>query len=275
MKITTFFLMSWLLLSMGALRGQTWYALGSGADDKVLALRPFDGGLAVGGEFTTLDGNSHINLGWYYPSTFGGYFWSNKLNQNFASSAIVSNIPGTFIRALEVFDDFLQVGGIFFNPFYFEGVNIGYLEYDASFDDYDFSIYYDLPIGVIYALKKFNDQMFIGGAFGGFWGTSNIAYINSGDYPSPRPCSPGYGLDGLVTCFAVYDGELYAGGNFSNSGSTAVNGIAKWDGGSWNPVGSGLDGTAYAMQVYDGELIVGGSFSDAGGVAVENIASVV
>src|SRR5436190_6542462 len=75
--------------------------------------------------------------------------------------------------------------------------------------------------------------------------------------------SPGLGLGGSsitsqVNALAVYNGELYAGGNFDTAGTAAASYIAKWDGTSWSAVGGGLIATqgrnVKALAEYNGEL---------------------
>jgi hypothetical protein len=48
--------------------------------------------------------------------------------------------------------------------------------------------------------------------------------------------------------------------------------IARWNGTTWQPLGSGMDYTVAALTVYNGELIAGGYFSAAGGVTCKYIA---
>jgi hypothetical protein len=85
-------------------------------------------------------------------------------------------------------------------------------------------------------------------------------------------------LNNLVAELTVYDGDLIAGGFFSRAGNVTANGIARWDGDSWSPLGEGLRGGladlggVLAMTTYDGNLVVGGLFSQAGDVLASNIA---
>ena len=60
-----------------------------------------------------------------------------------------------------------------------------------------------------------------------------------------------------IWCMAVYNGELYIGGDFSWLGITASH-IVKWNGSSFSAVGNGLTGTPSGMGVYNGELIACG-----------------
>jgi|GEM_PF-1741325 len=75
----------------------------------------------------------------------------------------------------------------------------------------------------------------------------------------------GISLDAL----ASFDGQLYAGGEFSTfmSGEDATN-IARWDGNAWSPlIAQGLNGAVSAMTVFDDgngpALYIGGAFSGA------------
>lgn len=80
-----------------------------------------------------------------------------------------------------------------------------------------------------------------------------------------------------VYALREFNGELYAGGTFTNiSGSTFLN-IAKWNGTSWSSLGSGISGGSSSggvrkMIVYNNELYVMGIFTNAGGVSATNIA---
>ena len=81
-------------------------------------------------------------------------------------------------------------------------------------------------------------------------------------------------LNGPVWALCVYNGELYAGGDFWEADGVLVNCIAKWNGTSWQPVGTGTDERVWvlALCVYDGELYAGGVFNTCGGVSANNIA---
>jgi hypothetical protein len=97
----------------------------------------------------------------------------------------------------------------------------------------------------------------------------------------------GKGANGPVHAMLVWDdgsgAALYAGGEFTQAGGVVVNGVAKWDGSNWTPLGGGVGGASpvvTALAVYDADgpgpnppaLIAAGFFSTAGGVAANNIA---
>lgn len=81
-------------------------------------------------------------------------------------------------------------------------------------------------------------------------GDAFTGYIGS---PSPIP-----EYTTLVRALVVYNGELIAGGDFYKVGATICNGVARWDGSQWQPLGEGLQDAVAALTVHDGRLIAGG-----------------
>ena len=86
------------------------------------------------------------------------------------------------------------------------------------------------------------------------------------------------GVGGTVYALAVSSrGEVYVGGNFTQTASIAANGLAKWDGTNWSSLGTGAaNGVTGAVTVIkvagSGEVYVGGAFTQAGGIAANNVA---
>ncbi len=89
------------------------------------------------------------------------------------------------------------------------------------------------------------------------------------------------GMDAAIRAMIVYDDgtgpALYAGGSFHSAEGVLANGIAKWDGVTWAPLGSGVTGGEIrALAVYDDgggpALYAGGTFTSAGGVPADRIA---
>ena len=81
-----------------------------------------------------------------------------------------------------------------------------------------------------------------------------------------------YGMDHWVHALTVYNGELIAGGQFTNAGGQPANYIAKWNGISWSPLGLGTNAEVDALCVFNGKLVAGGRFTSAGGLEVNFIA---
>ena len=80
------------------------------------------------------------------------------------------------------------------------------------------------------------------------------------------------GIDAKGMAMAVYKGDLYVGGYFTEAGGIAANNIAKWDGTEWSKVGEGTNAAVYAMGIYNDELYVGGTFDTVSGIATGCVA---
>ncbi|MEO1008505.1 MAG: GC-type dockerin domain-anchored protein [Planctomycetota bacterium] len=68
-----------------------------------------------------------------------------------------------------------------------------------------------------------------------------------------------------ANAIAVFDGELYAGGRFTEAGGEAIEGVARFDGDRWHPLGGGIDGQVLGMRAVDFQgrdlLILCGTFT--------------
>ncbi|MCB9170559.1 MAG: T9SS type A sorting domain-containing protein [Flavobacteriales bacterium] len=71
---------------------------------------------------------------------------------------------------------------------------------------------------------------------------------------------------------AVFNGELYAAGDFTLCGNVPLSRVAKWDGGAWVQAGTPLDGEVQAMTVHDGDLYIGGLFTNTNGTTLLHVA---
>jgi len=136
-----------------------------------------------------------------------------------------------------------------------------------------------------YALAVFDDgggpALYAGGDFINAGGTS-ARRVARWDGTSWSALGPGF--DDLVSALVAHDDglgggpALYAGGQFTASGPTALANVARWDGAAWSPLGSGTNGSVLALGVHDDglgggpALIAGGSFTQAGGGAASKIA---
>ncbi|MBI4945623.1 MAG: T9SS type A sorting domain-containing protein [Bacteroidetes bacterium] len=127
-----------------------------------------------------------------------------------------------------------------------------------------------LPGGIdadVYSLTVYNDTLVLGGGF---------TYTGTDPWPST---SNTYGLakwdgnnwstghvfynDGVINAVAVYKGELYVGGNFTQINGQPFGRIAKWNGSQWTNVGGSFygDNAVDCMTVFNNELYVGGHVS--------------
>jgi hypothetical protein len=71
---------------------------------------------------------------------------------------------------------------------------------------------------------------------------------------------------------------LFAGGEFSAAGGAKANGVAKWDGQSWSPLGKGIGQAVHDVEMFDDgsgggpALYAGGAFEIAGIVRAQHVA---
>jgi hypothetical protein len=73
-------------------------------------------------------------------------------------------------------------------------------------------------------------------------------------------------LTATVDAIAVSGSDVYVGGAFTDAGGNLnADRIARWDGTTWNALGSGLNNTVFAIAVSGSDVYVGGNFTDAGG----------
>src|SRR5439155_1391387 len=67
--------------------------------------------------------------------------------------------------------------------------------------------------------------------------------------------------------------NLYAGGEFTRAGGSAITNIARWNGSSWSALGSGFsEGDLRSLAVSGNNVYAGGYFVTAGGVPANYIA---
>ncbi|MCH7847663.1 MAG: hypothetical protein IIB53_04790 [Planctomycetes bacterium] len=127
----------------------------------------------------------------------------------------------------------------------------------------------------------YNGDLIAGGSFT-FAGETPANYIARWDGTTWSPLGSGMGGGDYyadVQTLTEYNGELIAGGYFTTADGMPANGIARWDGASWSPLGNGITGSIHdcppvvnALAVYNGDLIAGGEFTTAGGMPASSIA---
>jgi len=241
MKRTT--LITAFLLTVLTSFGQTWESVGGGLNDKVYDLQKFNNKLYAGGRI-------------------GVKFWNDTT---------WTGLPNPFGIAypltLAVYDDTLYVGGDFpwsgsiSHVYKYNGTS--WVQVGGDFDEAFWSS--------TKRLLTFNGQLISGGHYTSINGTSiyNIASWNGTAWDSL-----GSGLNGGVWNLAEHNGQLFASGEFTASGSdTTVKHIGKWNGTNW----SALDTTfsfhsAGAMISFDSLLFIGSVWDTINGIPMKGIA---
>jgi hypothetical protein len=163
--------------------------------------------------------------------------------------------------------NYLYVGGIFTNADDPTAINT------ARWDGANWSgIGIQGPLEVV---RRNGGSVYFGGVFPGAGSviSTNILRWDGTNWHAVGPGLAGNGFSGLssVNCLAFQGNNVYAGGNFSYSGSSAMTNIAYWDGSAWHAMGNPFNGTVNALAFYSGYLYAGGAFTNSA-LALTNLA---
>jgi hypothetical protein len=115
-----------------------------------------------------------------------------------------------------------------------------------------------------------NGDLYVGGDFSRAGGQQigSVARWNGTDWSGL-----GGGLNGVGYNLRRYvatlrfdnNGDLYAGGLFTQPGSSSINNLARWNGTSWNSLGTGTNKHALALAIGgNSKIYVGGFFTTTG-----------
>ncbi|MFH0981626.1 MAG: hypothetical protein V2A79_08820 [Planctomycetota bacterium] len=236
--------------------GNQWLPLGDGTGDCVKALTLHNGELIAGGDFVSAGGVVANGI-----AAWDGSTWR----------PIGAGIGRTL--SLAVCNGFLVSGG------FFSSAGGAVADHVARWDGtqwHSLGRGTDRPVG---ALAAYDGELVAGGSFVTIgtidanriarWDGLQWHALGSG-VTGPGPYYRG------VSCFSVYDYELVAGGSFESAGEVSADNIARWNGSTWESMGSGLTGgdypEVYDLAIYHGDLIAAGGFTSAGGVACRRIA---
>ena len=198
----------------------------------------YDTTLFIGGDFTTLDGNS---------SQWSAIWDGTSMTRN------LSGLDGTGINQFGIYD--------------FDLYAVGFVDDDglADWDGTEWRSFGNFTDDHLSILGDGQDLFVCSDV-----GLTSQSVSGAAFTTLPILGQPVYALDSFA-------GSLYAGGEFTSSPTGVVNRIAEWDGLEWQPLGTGVAGglgagSVLCMQSYKGELYVGGIFTVAGGVQANNLA---
>ena len=227
--------------------------------------------LYIGGRFESIAGQDAS-----YIARWDGSEWSAPPGPNFDVNAMTVHTDGSGTA--------LFVGGSFSNAGGVPADNV------ARFDGTTWSALGAGLDGGVYAMHSFNvgpstQHLAIGGSFGGP-GSSPTDHVVAWD--GTDFYALGDGLDASVYTLELHPpvgpvARLYAGGSFSDSGTTPVSRLARFEPGlgEWVEVDGGVLGSVFDLEsrLWGSEftLLVGGDFSTvgtgAGLMAADNVAS--
>ena len=264
-------------LVQGSVSSPSWLpSLGGqpGTNGTVNSFVVFDDGsgaaLYVGGSFSTVGGVQAESI-----ARWDGVQWT----------ALGTGLSG-IVKALAVFDDgsgaAIYAGGFIPSA---GGMPVNDI---AKWDGGNWSALGAGMNDTVEALTVFDDgsgaALFIGGRFttANGVGAERIAKWDGSSF-SPLGSGVSLGVPGgpSVDALATFDDgsgdALYAAGFFFVAGGAPAEGVAKWDGASWAPLGAGLvGGSTQALSVFDdgsgAALFAAGDFFSAGGSSAGRIA---
>lgn len=197
-------------------------------------LEVFDGKLFITGNFTERAG--------------ANCYWSAYLSNNTYTNH-TSLIGGGGNDELTVFDNQLHAASSLSQQF----SGIGLAVWDGSTWDLSgpsineghSSIYTD------------GTTLYLGSGFG------TVSYKTASGGYQQYPTIPG---NQAIYSMTAYNGSLIVGGAFTD-------GILRWDGNAWQPLGGGVEGDVRKVIVYNNQLIAAGDFQTAGGQNIAGIAA--
>lgn len=243
--------------------GARWHALNEGLNSNVLALTLVGEKLYAGGEFTVAGDAAAKHITCWDSGTW------QEVGGGLSARA----------RALAGHEGRLFAGGSFTNA---GGIPANRV---AMCDGTTWSA---LGAGIdgrnttVLALAVDGANLYVGGQFRSAGGVAanNIARWNGSKWNALGD-GPANGVQGsAVNALAVWRGQLFVGGSFTNAGGVPVTGLTRWDGTNWSALGSGLSfpqitgarARVFALAVSGNELFVGGAFTHAGGQAASGLA---
>jgi hypothetical protein len=271
-----------------------WQAMGTGADDAIIAVvvAP-DGTVYAGGKFHNIGGVACAHV-----AKWNGLVWSalgagaddqvsalalgpdgslyaggHFLNAGTGAAAHVAKWDGTAWSALGAGVDndvwrlavdstgLLYAGGVFHNAGGAGALHIASWD-GAAWAPLHASGLDDLPMGM--AIDA-SDRLYVAGAFHNAGGAAAL-HVARWTGTAWEALAGGVNADADAVAVAP-DGRVYFGGVFTVAGTVAVNQIAVYNGSGWAALGTGLDDYVQTMLMLDnGNLLVGGHFVTAGGL---------
>jgi len=247
--------------------GQEWEALGEGVNGYVYSIiADGAGSIYVGGQFTSAGGVQANNI-----AKWDGTHWSALKGGIYHTRPAYGTV---YSLAIDRFG-FVYAGG------FFDLADGKPANYVARWDGAEWNSLGDGITGElwasVYALATgLRGNLYVGGQFTSAGGVEaqNIARWNGESWSAVvngiQSTEP---FKAAVSAILVDGGVIYIGGNLSSAGGVLLNGIAKWDGNTWDNLSGGLGREKYAPVVAsmamdrDGRLFAAGYFSLAGGAS--------
>jgi trimeric autotransporter adhesin len=265
--------------------GSSWQPLGPGTSDTVRALVVHNGQLIAGGPFTQAGGNPANHV-----AQWNGISWSPLAGG-------VGNVATESVSALTSFGGDLVAGGDFVavGPTTVNGIarwdGISWQPLGAGggigVPVNAFTVYNAELVGVSNtsvqrwtgaswiafspglangrAATVWNGELIVGKLWIG--GNAPVVKWTGSSWQTFGGGITGPAVTAVGNALTVFSGELVAGGIMNGAGGIPVSAIARWNGATWQALGTGMNGKVVALTVHGGDLVAGGAFTWAPGVA--------
>lgn len=252
--------------------GNTWTPLGNGVNNDVLTCTVWNNELVIGGDFTQADGVPIARI-----AKWNGTTWE--------SIGPIGSFDND-IRCMTEFEGELWVGGDFNNV---NGCSPcdGVVKYDPTTGGWiGGNSGVDLVGGVNESVRVLyvnpNDgNLYMGGEFpeliDGDAGVTDFNMSGIAMYDGSNWTPLGTGLNEYCRAIHEYNGDVVAGGYFTDAGGVPAQKIARWDGTTWSAMGGGFDAVGIdeyvkSAAVWNGIFFAGGAYTQAEGGPMNYIA---
>ncbi len=233
------------ILRLARFNGASWVSMG-GANAYVAALKTWGGRLYIGGAFTQVNAVAHSGI-CFWTSAGGFVAMGSGINPS-NNKVLAFATQGT---DLLVGGDFAWIGSAAIPAH-----NIARFTPNATSGTFSSIPAFPLTMIEVEAIISTPTGIYAGGTDGHF-----VAMRHDGTQWSNHAYSNLDGAGHSINAFAMYDGEVHAGGRFGwLNGGLTMNNAARLHDGNWQPLAPRLNGTVGTFTNFQGSLIVGGDF---------------
>lgn len=175
-------------------------------------------------------------------------------------------LTNNYVADLIEFDNKIFVSGTYYST-------LNSLDNIAWWNGTDWSPLGPGMLGGVQTMNVYNGELHIAGNFSSIQGCTGCKKIARWDGIGWLNLNNGI-TNGTVEGTAVFNSDLYVGGEILSVDSLPIKDIARWDGTNWHPVCTLSGGLSqlFCMTVFNNELYIGGYFWSINGNTMYNIA---